>query len=198
MEPIKPLRLAQSEMEHGPERQRCQDRQRRIPSLPASGCPGRGSPGRDRHVGEPYRQAPALAQARVMGRPVHHLARLLRDVVATRGVGLERYCGIPDQNSECLLSQPTLRRQPLIRATTPRSARISTSQFDGFLDIRVGSPNSRGGHDRPKPHDRGCALYAGQNIGANMEIALWCDEDSAQPSQLRRICEFAATFSAAC
>jgi hypothetical protein len=39
------LRLAQREMEHRFQRQRRQDRQRRIPSLPASGCPGRGSPG---------------------------------------------------------------------------------------------------------------------------------------------------------
>lgn len=39
------LRLAQSEMEHRLQRQRRQDRQRRIPSLPASGCPRCRLPG---------------------------------------------------------------------------------------------------------------------------------------------------------
>jgi hypothetical protein len=68
-------------------------------------CPPRVSGARlarrDSLVGEPYRQAPALPQTRVIRRPFHHLALLLLDVVATRRVGLERHGGVPDQNRGC-------------------------------------------------------------------------------------------------
>ena len=47
-----------------------------VPGLPAPGRARRGAPPLDRLVGEPDRQAPALAQAGVVLAPVHHLPRL--------------------------------------------------------------------------------------------------------------------------
>jgi hypothetical protein len=82
-------------------------------------------PGRDRLVGEPDRQAPAPTQARVIRRPVGHLALLLRNMVATRSVGLERHDGIRIRTVDCVLSQPNPRHQSPIRATTPRADPIT-------------------------------------------------------------------------
>jgi len=55
------LGLAQGQMEHGPERERRQDRQGRTPGLPALGCARLCPPALDRLVREPDREAPALA-----------------------------------------------------------------------------------------------------------------------------------------
>ena len=55
--------LAQRQAEHGPQRQRRQDRQGRVPGLPAPGRARRRAPGRDRLLREPDCQAAALAQA---------------------------------------------------------------------------------------------------------------------------------------
>ena len=55
-----PFGLAQGQAEHGPQRQRGGDRQGRVPGLPAPGRAGRRAPGRDRLIGEPDGQAPAL------------------------------------------------------------------------------------------------------------------------------------------
>ena len=57
------LGLAQGQAEHGPQRQRGQDRQGRVPGLPAPGRARLRPPGRDRLVREPDRQAPALRRA---------------------------------------------------------------------------------------------------------------------------------------
>ena len=64
------LGLPIGEAKHGAQRQGRQDRQRRIPGL-ATACRARLSrPGGDRLFREPNRQAPALAQAGVVGRPI--------------------------------------------------------------------------------------------------------------------------------
>jgi hypothetical protein len=46
-----------------------EDRKRRIPELATPRCPKLGVPRGDRFVGEPHRQAAALAQAGIVGRP---------------------------------------------------------------------------------------------------------------------------------
>ena len=74
MEPISPLDLPVGEAEHRTERERRQDRERRIPGLPAAGRARLGRPRRDRLVGKPHREAAALAQAGVVGWPVRHPA----------------------------------------------------------------------------------------------------------------------------
>ena len=74
--------LAQSEAEHGPERQPCQDCQRRVPGLPARDRARLCPPPLDRVVREPNRQAAALAQGRIMYGRVRELVFLLRDMVA--------------------------------------------------------------------------------------------------------------------
>jgi len=67
---------------------------------PPRGHPRCRSPSHDRFLSEPDRQAPTLAQARVvgplprvLGRPVRHLALPLWDMVAAVGIGLERHRG---------------------------------------------------------------------------------------------------------
>jgi transposase len=57
-----PLGLSQRQTEHGPERQCRQDRQRRIPALPAAGRAWLGLPGRNRLVRKPHGEATSLAQ----------------------------------------------------------------------------------------------------------------------------------------
>jgi hypothetical protein len=54
------LGLAQRQAEQDPKRQRRQDRQGRVPGLPAPGRARRRAPGRDRLIREPDRQATAL------------------------------------------------------------------------------------------------------------------------------------------
>src|SRR5206468_11389182 len=84
------LGLPVCEAEYGTQGQRRQDRQRRVPGLTAPARPWLGRPRRDRFIGEPYRQAAALTQTGLIGRPVRHLALLPRDVVTTILVQLER------------------------------------------------------------------------------------------------------------
>src|SRR4051812_4733470 len=63
------------------------------------GCPPRvvrgwlRSPGRDRLLREPDRQAPALTQADVLRAPIRHPVPLLGEVMTASGVGLERHRG---------------------------------------------------------------------------------------------------------
>src|SRR5690242_18756768 len=85
------LRLAQSQPEEGSQRQRRQDREWRITRLASAGCPRCGLPSCNRLVSKPHRQTPALPQAGVIRRPVGHFAFLLRDMVASCSVGLERH-----------------------------------------------------------------------------------------------------------
>ena len=84
-----PFRLAQGQAEHGPQGQRRQDRQWGVPGLPARGGARRCAPAFDGCVGEPHRQAAALAQAGVVLAPVLNLMGLLGDVVVAILVNLE-------------------------------------------------------------------------------------------------------------
>ena len=95
-----PLGLAVGQAEHGPERQRRQDGQRRVPGLPAPGRAWFSRPRFDRLVGEPDRQAAALPQAGVIRRPVRDLVRLSRDVTAAVLVQLEGQGGHPGSARE--------------------------------------------------------------------------------------------------
>jgi hypothetical protein len=52
------------------------------------------------HWYEPHRQIAALAQTRFVGWPIRQPALLLRDVVATLGVGLEGHGGHPGAEIE--------------------------------------------------------------------------------------------------
>jgi hypothetical protein len=54
-----------------------------------------GAPGGDRIANEPHGQIAALAQAGFVGWPIRQPTLLLRDMVATLGVGLERHGGHP-------------------------------------------------------------------------------------------------------
>ncbi len=71
-----PLGLPVGQAEHRADRERRQDGERRIPGLPTAARACLGRPRRDRLVGEPHRQAAALTQAGVVGRPIRHLALL--------------------------------------------------------------------------------------------------------------------------
>ncbi len=89
-----PLGLPVGEAEHGAQGQCRQDRQGRIPGLPAPGGARLRRPRFDRLGGEPDRQAPALAQAGVVLAPVRYPVSLARDMVATVLVQLKGTAGI--------------------------------------------------------------------------------------------------------
>jgi energy-coupling factor transporter ATP-binding protein EcfA2 len=75
------LGLAQRQVKHGPERERRQDRQGRIPALSAGGGAWLGLPGCNRFVRNPHCQASTLAQSGVIRGRVYNLALLLWNVV---------------------------------------------------------------------------------------------------------------------
>jgi hypothetical protein len=81
--------LPQREAEHGTQGQRRCDRQCRIVRLTTTRGPWFRTPGCDRLVGEPDRQAPTLAQRCIIFRPIRHPMLLLRNVVAVIGIDLE-------------------------------------------------------------------------------------------------------------
>jgi hypothetical protein len=98
------------------------------PVLSTSRCTGSLSaslPERNRVVGKPDRQAPSLAQTRVIRRPGRHVALLLRDVVATRGVGLVRHERFRIRTGDASDPNPFHPLQSLIPATTPPRWRLS-------------------------------------------------------------------------
>ena len=72
------LSLAQRETKYCPERQRCQNGQRRIPGLAAPAGPWFGVPGGNRRLAEPHRQIAALTQTRFVGWPIGQPTLLLR------------------------------------------------------------------------------------------------------------------------
>src|ERR1700731_4556211 len=84
-----PLSLSQRQAEHGTQGQGRGDRQSRIVRLTTARGPWLRTPGRDRLVGEPDRQAPALTQGCIIVRPVGYPMTLLRDVVTASGIDLE-------------------------------------------------------------------------------------------------------------
>ena len=86
-----PFGLAEGKPKQRSQRQNCKYCQRRIPRLSATRRPRRSLPRRNCVVGAPDRQTAALTQAGIICRPVGHLSLLLRDMVATCSVGLERH-----------------------------------------------------------------------------------------------------------
>src|SRR5215211_5671933 len=111
--------LAERQAEDGSQGQRRQDRQGGIVGLPAPGCPWLGLPRLDRFIGEPHRQAPALAQAGIVLAPVRYLALLLGNVVTAVLVQLEGHAGHPGagEGASCY-SGPASGATSWIRATT--------------------------------------------------------------------------------
>jgi hypothetical protein len=83
------LRLTQRQPEHRPQRQRCPDRQSRIVGLTTACGAGLGPPGGNRLIGEPDREASALAQGRVILGPIRDPVPLLRNAVTVSGIGFE-------------------------------------------------------------------------------------------------------------
>ena len=84
---------------------------------PPPAPPGFGAPSRNRRVGQPHGQAPALAQAGVILSPMHCPASLPRNVVAAIGIHLENgTAGDPESwegDQPCTYRLlPVLPRQP--------------------------------------------------------------------------------------
>ena len=134
-----PFGLAQPQAEHGPERQGRQDGEGRIAGLPAPGGAWLGRPRRDRLIGEPHRQAPTLAQAGVIGRPVRDPV-LLPGNVATAGLvqleGQEGHPGIV--RGDAVLRHPALQRQPPEPCTTaPTACTYAGRQSGGKVGTRM-------------------------------------------------------------
>src|SRR4051794_15346502 len=112
-----PFGLAQSQTEHGLERQGRRDRQIRVVRLTAW-CGARlGFPSRDRLLREPDRQAPTLAQGRIVLGPVRHPAPLFGDMVTAISIGFERHGGSRVTEGVVLLRQPSPHANRPIRAT---------------------------------------------------------------------------------
>jgi len=143
------LCLAQSQPEHCPERQPCQDGQRRVVPLSTPGRPWFSRPRRDRLLGHPNRQAAALAQAGVIRRPVRDLERLLGDVVASVGVQLEGQDGIQGQTGTTLLPRPGLGRHQADPCNNASAAEFVSNEGVAAvkLDHRCRKPSLR---PRPK------------------------------------------------
>src|SRR3954451_19046432 len=118
-----PFGLAKRQAEDGAQGQRRQDRQGRVVGLSAPGRPWLGLPRLDGVIGEPDRQAPALAEAGVVLAPVRYPALLPGNTVAAVLVQLEGHAGHPGagERSSCY-SGSTCSATGQIRATTPRQA----------------------------------------------------------------------------
>src|SRR4051794_25228125 len=123
-----PFGLPERQAEDGSQGQRRQDRQGREVGLPAPGRTWLGLPRLDGFIGEPDRQAPALAQAGVVLTPVRYLALLPGNMLATVLVQLDGHAGHPGagERSYCY-SGSTCSATGRIRATTPRTAQRITS-----------------------------------------------------------------------
>jgi hypothetical protein len=82
--------------------------------------PRLGPPGGNRLLAEPHRQIATLAQACFVGWPIRQPTLLLRDMVATLGVGLERHGGHPGSGLRAAF-YPT---QPRRQTSNPCNARL--------------------------------------------------------------------------
>src|SRR3954468_2398923 len=111
-----PFGLPVRQTEHSAERQSRQDGELGIPGLATPGGARLSPPGCDCLVGEPDRQAPALAQAGVIGRPVRDLAPLSRNVVAGGLVQLEGQGGHPRSEEGRRPTPPRPQHQPPSRS----------------------------------------------------------------------------------
>ena len=110
-----PFGLPQRRAGHHSRRQRRRDGQAGVVPLTVSRGPWFSCRGRDRRVGEPDRQAAALPQGRIAGGRVRGAVPLLRDVVATLGIGFERQAQAPQDMHG---AEPPL--APLSRASPDR------------------------------------------------------------------------------
>src|SRR3954470_23143000 len=111
-----PFGLPVRQTEHSAERQSREDGELGIPGLATPGGARLSPPGCDCIVGEPDRQAPALAQAGVIRRPVRHLAPLSRNVVAAGLVQLEGQGGHPRSEEGRRPTPPRPQHQPPSRS----------------------------------------------------------------------------------
>src|SRR5215213_9308391 len=94
------------------------DRQIGVGGLPAPGDAWLGPPGRDRCVREPDRETAALAQGRIIRRPVRHSMLLLWNVAATSCLGFERHGRGPSiREGAVVLHRPAPDANRPIRAT---------------------------------------------------------------------------------
>ena len=108
-----------------------QARQLVLPTLTTSSVGRRGAwlclPGHDRLLREPHRQAPALAQGRIVFSPVRDPAPLLGDTMAASSIGLERHRRSRVIGGTVLLRQPFLHANHPICATNSYKAVIGRS-----------------------------------------------------------------------
>src|SRR3954462_4700632 len=113
-----PFGLAQSQTEHSFDGQGRRDRQIRVVRLATRRGARLSVPGCDCVLGEPDRQAPALAQGSIVLGPVRDLVLLLGNVVAAVLVQLERQGRLPGIRSGAhLLRHPAPATNQPIRAT---------------------------------------------------------------------------------
>src|ERR1700712_4540408 len=120
------LRLSIGEAEHSAQRQRREDRQRRITGLATWCRPRRRYPSRDCVIGKPHRQTATLTQAGFVGRPVGDLVLLSRNVVAAILVQLERHKRHPQVKEGGRF--PTLGSPPPLQAD-PCTTLLGASNF---------------------------------------------------------------------
>ena len=80
--------------------------------------------------------------ARALTEPVAHLALLVRDMQATRGVGLERHDGIRIRTRDCVLSQPNPRHQSPIRATSVLATSLAARATPAIAGSFIGPQRS--------------------------------------------------------
>ena len=100
-----PLCLPISEVEDDAQRQGGQDRQWRVPGLTTACCARLGRPRGDRLIRKLHRQAAALTQAGVVGRPVCDPVPLPRNMVTPVLVQLEGQGEHPDREGTPPLSR---------------------------------------------------------------------------------------------
>src|SRR3954464_14173152 len=111
-----PFGLPVRQTEHSAERQSREDGELGIPGLATPGGAWLSLPGCDGLVAEPDRQAPALAQAGVIGRPVRDPVALSRNVVAAGLVQLEGQGGHPRSEEGRRPTPPRPQHQPPSRS----------------------------------------------------------------------------------
>ena len=133
--PDQPFSLAERQAEHGAQGQRRGDGQGGVVRLAAGGGAPLGTPGGDRGLGEPDRQAAAPAQGGVICRPIRDLVSLLRDVVAALLVCFEGHAGFQWLRGGGPPNRPRPCRQPSVRAT--RSLGCEQSQFAALEASRL-------------------------------------------------------------
>ena len=126
-----PFRLPQSQVEHEAQRQHQLNPKVRVTRLVARHAPTRCSPPDRRRFLDPKRQVSPPTQSRLVGRPIRDPVARLRNVVAARGVVLERHRkNIP---------APPGSGYPDIHAPTPESTclpkKLSNSVFDTYDTI---------------------------------------------------------------